>query len=473
MPKTITEQLADFTAGTRFEELPDAVVEECKRVVLDSIGCALAATEQTKGRAGIEYGRVLGGCSGDATIIGTSDRVSVVGAAFANGELINTLDMDSVLPPGHVAPYVLPGALAIAESLRSSGKAVVEAVALSHEMSTRLGRAMDNLRDSKDGKSTPPKVFGYASTIFGGTAAIGKLKGHSREVIAHSLGIAGCISPVNFQMFWYQHPPSSTIKYTVAGVIAQQALTAAHLGEFGHRGDVHVLDDRDWGYARFIGTAKWEPDHITRGLGTEWLFPALTSYKSYAHCRIMHSSFDCVIKIVEDHHIQPHEIEGIKVYVEGFAEQPVWLNRQIEHVNDAQMSMAHGVAMAAHRPRDGRAWQDPALVFSPSVLALMAKVTIEVHPDYVKLLTTHGASRPAWVELRARGQRFVGEKRFPKGSPSPDPETYMTNDELIHKFRQNADGVLSASNIDRLIDAVMTIDETDDMSALMRLCGTA
>ncbi|MBB3181136.1 MmgE/PrpD family protein [Variovorax sp. Sphag1AA] len=472
MSKTIIEQLADFTAGSRFDQLPDIVVEESKRIVLDSIGCAVAATEQTKGRIGIDYGRLLGGSvKGNATIMGTGDRVSVVGAAFANGELINALDMDCVVPPGHVSPYVLPGALAMGEALASSGKALIEAVAVSHEMSHRFGKAMDNLRDTKDGESTPPKVFGYASSIFGATAAIGKLKGHDGERLAHALGIAGCISPVNFQMSWYQHPPFSTIKYLVGGVMAQQAMTAAHLSEFGHQGDLHILDDREWGYPRFIGTTKWEPEHITTGLGSEWLFPTLTSFKPYAHCRIMHASIDCVIQIVRDNDIKPHEIDAIKVNVEGFAEQPIWLNRQIGHVNDAQFSMAHGIAMAAHQPGHGRAWMDPELVFGTSVMGLMDKITTQVHPDYVRLLTSHGASRPALVELRARGQTFVMEKRYPKGSPSPDPSTYMTNDELAAKFRLNAEGVLAAANIDAIVDAVMGLEDVNDVGAILRMTG--
>ena len=40
---TIIEQLADFAHDSRFETLPDDVVLESKRTVLDSIGCALAA----------------------------------------------------------------------------------------------------------------------------------------------------------------------------------------------------------------------------------------------------------------------------------------------------------------------------------------------------------------------------------------------------------------------------------------------
>lgn len=194
MPKTIVERLADFTVSSHFENLPGEVTRECKRIVLDSIGCAVAATGLDHGRMGIAFARRVGAGTQESTVIGTSDRLSVFGAAFANAELITTLDMDCVVPPGHVTPYVLPGILAVGESLGASGKEVITAVAISHEMSLRFGKAMDTLRDTKDGKANPPKVFGFTSSIFGGTAAIGRLMKSSREIIANS-----SVSPAAFR----------------------------------------------------------------------------------------------------------------------------------------------------------------------------------------------------------------------------------------------------------------------------------
>jgi 2-methylcitrate dehydratase PrpD len=467
---TIIEQLADFTAQTEYDRLPPAVVEECKRILLDSIGCAVAAIGEPKGRIGIDYARMMGG-NDDATVIGTGERVSIFGAAFANGELINALDMDAVVPPGHVAPYVLPGALAVGEARHATGKALIEAIALSHEMSYRLGKAMDYLRDTKDGKVSPPPVYGYSSTVFGATAAIVKLKALPAEVLPNALGVAGSISPVNSQVAWFQHAPSSTIKYLLAGALTQTAMTAAHMAELGHRGDVQILDDREYGFPRFIGTRRWEAERITTGLGTDWLFPTEQAYKPYPHCRILHALLDSLTDIVETHDIAPHEIDGIKAWVEGFVEQPVWLNREIEHVHDAQFSIAHGLALGAHRVPPGKAWQDPELVFGRSVMELMDKVSHEVHPNYVELLSGHAASRPAKIEVSARGQTFLGERRYPKGSPSPDPASLMSNDELVAKFRRNTEDVMSADRIDDVIAAVFNLENVDDVASIMRVLG--
>lgn len=468
---TLVEQLAAFTQ-VPYGDLPAAVVEESKRLLLDSIGAALAATDSPKGRIGIDYGR-LQGASGRATVIGTGDRLNIFGAAFANAELINALDMDAILPPGHVTPYVLPGALAVAEDRGLPGQEVLRAIAIAHEMSWRIGKAMDYLRDTRDGQVATPCVYGYSSTVFGATAAIGLLQGLSTDVMAHALGIAGCISPVNAQMAWFDHAPSSTIKYLLGGTLTQAAMTAAHMAALGHRGDRMVLDDREVGYPRFMGTRRWEPTVIAAGLGSEWNFPAETSYKPYAHCRVLHALADVLIDLVRTHALRPEEIDGIQVWVEGMVERPIWLNRAIHDVMDAQFSIAHGIAVAAHCPPTARAWQDPALVFRPSVLALMDKVTHEVHPDYVKLLTRHGSSRPAKVVVRARGTTFTGEKRFPKGSPSPDPSTAMTNGELIAKFHDNAEGSLARGQAEALVEAVFGLETVQDFGSVMALTAPA
>lgn len=473
MSDTIVQKLAQFSSQTTLASLPGEVIEECKRVLLDSFGCALAAIHEPKGRIGIDYARVLGAGDPAATIIGEKQKVSVFAAAFANGELINTLDMDAVLPPGHVTPYVLPGALAVAEARRSSGAELIAAMALSHEMSYRLGKAMDYLRDTKDGKVSPPPVYGYSSTVFGATAAVGKLMGFTTQQLADALGIAGSTAPVNSQVAWFQHAPSSTIKYLLAGALTQAAMTAAYMAELGHRGDIQTLDDREYGFPRFIGTRRWEPAPITQGLGEEWRFTTEQAYKPYPHCRILHALLDSMDEILSDNNIRPNEIDGIKAWVEGFVEQPVWLNRSIEHVHDAQFSIAHGLALGAHRIKPGKAWQDPQRVFDPSVMQLMDKVTHEVHPNYVELLTTNGASRPAKIEITARGQTFTGERRYPKGSPSPEPQSRMTNEELIAKFLHNADGVIPADVATQIVDNVLSLEQLSDVSQLMRKVAAA
>lgn len=465
----IVERLAKFTTDTDFQDLPEDVAQESKRLLLDSIGCALAAVDHPKGRIGIEIGNSFGGSAGEAVVLGTGTRSSVLGAAFANGELINALDMDAILPPGHVSPYVIPTALALAEKHGTSGADMVVANALAHEISNRIGKAMDYLRDIKNGEVTPPKTYGYSSTIFGGVAAALKVKGASSEVIAHSLGVAGCTVPVNSHMAWVNHAPSTTIKYTVGGVMAQAVLTAALLGEGGHRGDLQVLDDPEYGFAGMIGTKRWEPAPITEKLGGAWGFVAQSSIKPYPYCRVLHTAFDIMARLQDAHDINPEQIESIRVQGEGFLERPLWQSNEIGHVIDAQFSLAHGIALAAHRVKPGKDWQDPALVYSKSVMDLMNRVSHEEHPDYVSSMLKNPASRATRVEIRARGQLFAGDQLYPKGSPSPDPSSRVSDEELVAKFLHNGAEVMTAAALDDAVDAIMNLEKQDNVGKVMAL----
>lgn len=468
MTKTIVQKLAGFAKDVSFETLPPAVVEECKRDILDSMGCALAAVDQPKGRIGIDYARRMAPGT-EATIIGTADKGTILGAAFANGELINTLDFDTVLVPGHVSPYTLPGSMATAEAGRGSGRELIAATAVSHEMSYRFGKAMSQTRDVKDGKAQTAPVIGYAATIFGATAAVARLRGISAEAIANALGIAAATSPVNSHRAWLEHSPPTTIKYLLAGGLAQSAITAAFMAELGHRGDLQALDDAEFGYPRYIGTERWAPEDLLRGLGSDWLFPDHLNYKPYPVCRVPHASLDALREIVGRAGIKPDEIERLVSYGEEWAFFPSFTNRDIGVIQDAQFSFPHILAMAVHGVPLGKEWQDPKVVFSESVLRVMSKVELKPHPDWGSAVTRDPRARPSRVEVHARGEVFVGERNYPKGSPSPEPQTRATDAELIDKFRHNAEGVLSAAARDKAVDQIMNLEAVKDFSAVMPL----
>ena len=469
---TIIEQLAEFTSTqAQFEQLPQEVVLETKRILLDSIGCGLAALGERGAEIGVRHGKRLGAGQAEATIFGSSEKVSIMGAAFANAELINALDFDAVVPPGHVAPYVIPGALAVAEQQGSSGKDLIAAIAVAHEIPHRIGKAMGYLRDIKDGKPATPDIIGFSVTLFGAAAAIAQVQKLDTATIGNVLGIAGSISPVNSQRAWVAHAPSTTIKYLLPGMLAQTALTAASMGELGHRGDTRILDDADYGYPKFIGTPRWEPAVITAGLGEKWRFTKELIYKPYPHCRVMHGLMETLIEIVETENLRPEEIDSIEAWGEAWVMEPIWENRIIKDVRDAQFSMAHGLSVAAHRVTPGRDWQDPAVVFDPSVLGLMERTTVEAHPDWAAAVSAHPSARPSRIRVSARGTTFTGERSFPKGSPSPDPDTYFTDAELIEKFRHNADGVLASAAAESAIEAIMNLESVSDINAVTQLLG--
>ena len=469
--KTNLERLSAFAFHTRIDNLPPQVLEEGKRLLVDSLGCGLAGHIHPKGAIGVRFAELQGpGAPGEqATVLGTKMRVSSMAAAFANGELINALDYDAVLPPGHVSPYVIPAALAAAEAAGAQGSDLLCAVALSHEISNRIGKALDYLRDMKNGVAVPPPVLGYSCTVFGAAAAVGRVRAQTLDQMTHAMAIAGSMAPVNTQWSWSVHSPTASVKYGITGAVTQAAMTAAYLSELGHTGDIQVLDDGEHGFRRLIGSIRWSPEDMMSALGDDWFFPREQTYKPYPHCRILHAPLDVLAGIIRDNDIQPEEIESIRAWVEAWVLKPLWTNRKIEHVTQAQFSIAHGLALGAHRFPPGKEWQLPEVVFNPSVIALMDKVHFEIHPDYASQLAANPASRPARIEVRARGRTFTGESLFPRGSVTPDPATRLTNDDLSEKFIRNAQGVLNREQIDQSLRMMWELEMVEDVRSLVAL----
>lgn len=465
MDYPLIDELSTFVSETTFDSLPDLVIEETIRIILDSVGCAFAGMSHDRGRIGRDFGMMQPGS--DATILGTGEKASIFGAAFANAEAINALDFDAVLPPGHVSPYVLPPALAIAELVGSSGKDLIVATAIAHELSNRIGKAMDYTRDVKDGKVALPVVWGFASTVFGAAAAVSKLRSHSLETISNAISLAGLTSPVNSACAWRDHVPSTTIKYGSGG-IATTGISTAFMAELGHRGDAQIFEP-EVGYPRFIGTRRWAPEATIKDIGKVWNFPRENSFKPYPHCRVLHAPLDALRDIIRRHNIKPDEIEGIKAWVEGILTQPIWLNNDITHVTEAQFSVAHGLALGAHGFAPGPEWQDPANVHAPSVLELMKRVEYVVHPDYVKMITSDSLARPTRVEVRARGELFVEERSHPKGTSKKESDFYYSSDELMEKFLSNAGYVLAEGKALRLAAGIQDLIKLDNVRDLMKI----
>jgi 2-methylcitrate dehydratase PrpD len=465
---TTIEQLAGFASATAFADLPASVAAEAKRLLLDSIGCALAGVNSEKGRWALDFARSFHAGPAQASLIGLGDRLSVPGAAFVNGETINGLDYDAGAKPGHTPPFVIPTVLAVAEFRAASGKDLILACALAHELSGRIGGAMSSFRDIHQDTVSWPLVAGYSACIFGATAAAAKLDGLTEERLAHALGLAGHLAPVQTQSAWINNLPATTAKYLMAGWINQAAVSAAYLAKAGHRGNLGVLDG-DYGFWRFAGSPKWNGEAVVSGLGHDWRFARETTYKQYPICRIMHGALDGLAALIGQHGLEPQEIESIRAYLEASCVQPVFGVRDIQQQIDAQFSVPYGLAVMALGIPPGPRWQDASIMHSAAVHDLMRRVSFEPHPGYVAALKRNPKARLSKVEVRARGKLFVAEQEFIRGTQTDDAATALTDDELLQKFRRNAAEVLPADRIAQAEQALTTLEDIGDVGTLLTL----
>src|SRR5229473_7222366 len=137
--KTLAHQLAQYACALRYEDLSEAVVHEVKRRVVDSLGCALGAWNEEPCVIARNVASEFSANRG-STIIGTSHKAPPDWAAFANGCCIRYFDYNDTYlskEPAHPSDNI-SAALAIAESLGSSGRELITAIALAYEVQCRL-----------------------------------------------------------------------------------------------------------------------------------------------------------------------------------------------------------------------------------------------------------------------------------------------------------------------------------------------
>src|SRR5579871_6055938 len=114
------DTLTDFIHGLRFDDLPEAVVAQARRCLLDLIGTAAGGSTTDTSRiirnhAARHYGA---GSEDGARLLFDGRRASPAGAALAGGLTIDSLDCHDghVLTKGHAGVAVLPALLAFADS---------------------------------------------------------------------------------------------------------------------------------------------------------------------------------------------------------------------------------------------------------------------------------------------------------------------------------------------------------------------
>src|SRR5258706_16423581 len=136
------EELARFVAETRLEDIPPAVRQHAKLVLLDTLGVILAGSERPE--VGALRTRLSATTRSGATVYArgwpTQDPRT---AALLNGIAGRSIELCEGLrlASGQAAMQTLPGVLALGEAAWSSGKEMMAALVLGYDVAGRLATA--------------------------------------------------------------------------------------------------------------------------------------------------------------------------------------------------------------------------------------------------------------------------------------------------------------------------------------------
>ena len=455
----ITQTLARFASNVSYEDLSPEVVDWAKYLCLDFAGVTLNGSGTDSATAVVKALEDVGR-TGPSAIVGTNKRVLPEYAAMANGTAFHSIEMDDVnneasLHPGVVA---FPTALAMADIAPVTGKEFISAVVAGYDVIVRLGRALKP-------KEHYGRGFHPTGTCgaFGGAAVAARLLGLQGNDYTHALGIAGSQAAGSMEYL----AQGAWTKRLHPGWASHSGIWAALLARAGYTGPTTIFEGRDGFLSAYSGDP--DPSLVLKDLGEEYLLTQ-TGIKPHACCRYNQGPIDCLLDIGQANDFQPMEIEEVKIGVlsQGMrlVAEPVDSKRNPKSVVDMQFSMHFAAAVALSYGSASLSEYTLGVPERPEVRHIMDRVECVTDP---KLDAQTPKLFPAWAEVRTTdGRTMHSELTYPKG----DPENPVTWDEMQNKFKLLSAPVISNQRQQKIMAAVDSLEQLDDVRQLASLLST-
>lgn len=451
------DAIADIAAKLRkvdAEDLPPAVIDICKKDVLDTVAVAFAGSTAAGIPALVDLNRQWGGRQ-ESSLIACSAKVPAPMAAFVNSCMGHALDFDDTHDEAvlHAGVCTVPPALAIAERQGGiSGRLLISAVAGGMELMCRLGVAT---------KLPPPKTgWAYTSVYgaFGATATCAKLLDLTYDQTLNALGIAYSSAAGNMQCI----EDGALTKRMQPGFAARAGLEAALLAQAGITGARNILDGK-YGLFRVYHKDDYDRSRLLSNLGREYEMANL-SFKPYPCCRYTHPYIDAAIALGKA--VDLEQITTVTVFVgaaELFLCEPPDVKRSPRTTVDAQFSIPWTVAVALTNGTVRIGDFTSEALRDSRLLSLAQKVAIRVADGAHDRGIAKGT-----VEVTLMGARkFVESVLHAKGHP----RNPMNWDDISSKFSDCANWGqrrLDVKSIAGVIDMVRDLELVDDVGDLAR-----
>jgi 2-methylcitrate dehydratase PrpD len=434
----VTPALARFVVETRWQDVPAAARHEAKRALLNFFAVALAGCRTEPVELAL---RTLGAFSGgsQATIVGRRERIDAPNAAFLNAAGANVFDYcDTHLPTVvHPTAPLAPALLALAELRRVTGPELLLAFVLGFEIECRIGLALS--------PGHYPKGWHITSTcgVFGAAAGAAKLLHLGEQQIVWALGNASTQSSGLCECLGW---PAKSLS---VGNAARNGLLSALLAENGFSGPAEPIAGAQGFLAAMGEPPKWEP--LSEGFGQTWEVNE-NSIKPYPAGFVIHPLLDCALDWRRAHPGAAVE----RVAVRG---NPLMLQRtdrpEPATGREAQVSLQHAVAAALLLGKAGLEQFTDACVNDEAIKALRHKVEVAADPA----ISTIAAEVDFWT---SDGRKHSVSTKAARGS-SANP---LKDAEIEQKLLDVAQGWRHGHDVRPLIDAVWSLEKSDDVSTL-------
>lgn len=449
---TLVDELSGYVAGLRYEDLPPEVIRQAKRLLIDTVGCALGGYRSPT--YDIAHGIASEVTSANAaTVMVSGLRTSVDLATFVNGVMIRFLDYNdgytSTGESGHPSDSIA-AALAVAEVRHRNGKDLLAAIVVAYEVFCRVCDAVDL------------KPIGYDHVTVGcmaSTAAAARLMDLPPAQLAHAFNLG--IAP-NVALYQTRIGNVSMWKGCAYANASRNAVFATTLASRGMTGPSPVFEGIG-GYFKAVTRKPFTLEPMG-GRGGDYKIMEVSIKRfplgQYSQT-VVEAALELRDRIASADDVAAIHIETVTTAVRLMAGDPdKW---EPETRETADHSMPYTVAVALVHGTVAEEHFEERYLKDPTIRALTRKVKVQATEEAdglmphamlcrMRLVTTAGAEHEATVHYHR------GHYRNP-----------MTDAELEAKFRKLAAHALPAGRIDPLLAALWKVETLADAGELVRL----
>ena len=366
-------------------------------------------------------------------------------AALINGTAAHTVEFDDIYREAiyHPGAPTIAAAFAAAQDQGVDGEALIKAVIVGYEISTRIGAAMGRAHY---------RYWHNTGTIgtFGATAAAASIYRLDAERYAHALATSATFAAGLQQAYRMD----SMCKPLHAGRAAEAGVTAALMAREGVTGALDVLE-AEAGFGIAMGDGPdWTAALVT--LGREFHITRMT-VKNHACCGHTFAPIDGALELQARLGVKAADIARVRVATYRPALEVAGYDNPATPA-EARFSLKYVVATALTHGSVRLAAFEPDRISNPLTRALMNRIFVSVDPEIDAAFPGRRAARLE-IETRdgRRGEYFQPNR---KG----DPELPLTDRDLEAKFIELVVPVLGQDKARALLDRLWAIDRVGRVS---------
>lgn len=435
-------RLARFAAELRIVDIPESVLKEAKRSLVNVFATALAGCREEAIDIAVGSLATLNGPR-TSTLVGRGEGGDAAHAAFINAMSANIFDFDDTHEATiiHPAAPVFSALFAQAEAERVTGSDLLRAFVIGGEVECRIGNAV----------SPHHYAHGWHITstcgVFGAAAGVGALLGLSSAQMAHAFSIAAV------QSCGLVDALGTMAKSVSVGNAARNGLISARLARSAFTGTPQSLTSPR-GYLKVYG-GEARPTALDQDLGTTWEI-ATNTYKPYPVGVVLNPVIDACLQLRRQEGLASDDIAKFEV-----TGHPLLRERtdrpNVTTGREAQVSAQHVLAIAMER---GVAGLDELTDEAVAHTLERGRPPIVFHDD-----PSREVSSAKLVAITHSGARFTADITAALGSRNNPLNDAQLESKLAALARRSG----FRGDTERLAEAIWAIEAFDNAADIARM----